>query len=309
MKNLTQLTNKNVLVTGASGFIGSFLSKKLLDLGAKVYAVSRRKQANDNLKWIEGDLTQMEFVNELISRIKPDTIFHLAGYVQGSREIDAVLPTFKSNLVSTLNILFTGTVTKCRRIILTGSLEESNWNVKEPVPPSPYAAAKLAGSAYSRMFHALYNTPVVIAKLFMVYGPNQKDHFKLIPYTILSLLRGEDPKFSSGRRLVDWIYVDDVVNGLIAIANTEGVDGKTIDIGSGKLVAIRDVILMIYELMKKAEQPTFGALKDRPMEKEVVSNVEETSRLTNWTPQISIQKGLKRTIDWYRDYYLKTKSR
>jgi UDP-glucose 4-epimerase len=99
------------------------------------------------------------------------------------------------------------------------------------VPCSPYAAAKWSVSGYARMFRALYQIPVVIAKIFMVYGSGQTDHTKLIPYVILSLLRGEAPRLSSGVRLVDWIFVDDVVDGLIGCAQTHGIDGRTVEFG------------------------------------------------------------------------------
>jgi nucleoside-diphosphate-sugar epimerase len=91
---------------------------------------------------------------------------------------------------------------------------------------SPYAAAKFAASAYGRMFHALYHTPVTILRLFMVYGPGQQDLRKLVPYVTLALLKGEMPRVSSGVREVDRIYVDDVAAGYLAAATATGVEGE-----------------------------------------------------------------------------------
>src|SRR5271155_2900674 len=99
------------------------------------------------------------------------------------------------------------------------------------------------------MFSALYQTQVVVAKIFMVYGPGQSDHTKLIPYVTTSLLRGEAPKLSSGVRSVDWIYVDDVVEGLIRCAEAPGIDGRTIELGSGKMASIREVVQQLSELV------------------------------------------------------------
>ena len=306
MLSQSRLAGKKILITGASGFIGSHLCHRLINMEAELYAVSRDEQKDDKITWIHGDLSDLQFVDKAISSIEPDTVFHLASYVLGSRAMEVVIPTFESNLVSTLNILKIASEVKCRRIILTGSLEESLSDSKEIVPQAPYAAAKLAASAYARMFHALYETPVTIAKLFMVYGPDQKDLKKLIPYLILSLLRGEDPRFSSGTRLVDWIYVDDVVTGLIAVAEHENVEGKTIDIGSGKLTSIRDIVLKVYELMERKEKPIFGDLEDRPMEKEVVADIGKSKQVIHWEPMFSLENGLTETIAWYRDYYPKT---
>ncbi len=298
------ILGKKVIVTGASGFIGSHLCKKLLEYDCEIYGISRSEQSEENIHWITGNLSELEFVEDTLNTIKPDTIFHLASFVLGSRDIKVVIPTFESNLVSTLNILRTATEMHCRRIVLSGSLEESINNSKKIIPQAPYAAAKIAASAYARMFHALYETPIVIAKLFMVYGPNQQDLKKLIPYTILSLLEGKQPKFSSGVRLVDWIYVKDVVDGLIAVAREDGVVGKTIDIGSGALVPIRDVITKIYKLMEIDLSPEFGAMEDRPMEKEIIADVKKTFDYLKWKPKVNLEDGLKETIEWYTQYFI-----
>ncbi len=144
-----------------------------------------------------------------------------------------ILPTFHSNLASTVNLLTMAAETGCRRVVLTGSLAEPDPKNGELFPSAPYAAAKWASSGYARMFHALYQFPVVIARVFMVYGPAQQDLTKLIPYVTLSLLRGETPKITSGDRLVDWVYVSDVVEGFVALGQAPGIDGETLDLGSG----------------------------------------------------------------------------
>ena len=123
---------------------------------------------------------------------------------------------------------------------------------------------KWASSAYGRMFHALYRLPVVILRVFMVYGPAQRDVRKLIPMLILSLLRGETPKLMSGERQVDWIYVDDVVDGLLASAHASHVEGKTIDIGAGELMTVRSLVERLVLLMDSSITPVFGAVADRP---------------------------------------------
>ena len=127
--------------------------------------------------------------------IRPDVIFHLASHVKGAPNLEHVLPTFRSNLQSTVNLLTLATEKGCQRMVITGSLAEPEPGTKQTFPSAPYAAAKWASSGYARMFHALYKLPVVIARVFMVYGPAQQDLTKLIPYVTLSLLRGR------GRRL------------------------------------------------------------------------------------------------------------
>jgi nucleoside-diphosphate-sugar epimerase len=150
------------------------------------------------------------------------------------------------------------------------------------------------------MFHALYHLPAVIARVFMVYGPGQRDHTKLIPYVLGRVRRNEPPEITSGRRLIDWIYVDDVALGLARMAIAPDIDGRTIDLGSGTLVSTADLVEKICDLMGGKVRPVFGAIPDRPMEPMRKAQTEETLRLLNWRPETGLVEGLRRTIDWYQ---------
>ncbi|MBE7547344.1 MAG: NAD(P)-dependent oxidoreductase [Planctomycetia bacterium] len=297
------LSGKKALVTGASGFIGSHLCRSLSACSAEVYGVSRKMPLKDEscMRWCQGDLAEIQTVRKILTTIKPEVIFHLASHVAGSRSLELVLPTFYSNLMSVINLLTVATEIGCKRIVLAGSLEEPDICNSETIPSSPYAAAKWASSAYARMFHSLYQTPVVIARLFMVYGPGQQDLNKLVPYVILSLLRKEFPKLNSGKRDVDWIYVEDVVDGLIAIAQASNIEGGTVDLGSGSLVPVRTVVQIITSLVDSGLFPAFGAIPDRPMEQIRVANTASTYAAIGWKPVTSLEKGLEHTVVWYRD--------
>jgi len=190
---------------------------------------------------------------------------------------------------------------------MAGSLEEPEGEAGTAVPASPYAAAKWAASAYARMFHALYQTPVALARLFMVFGPAQQDLRKIVPYAILSLLRGEPPQLSSGTRPVDWIYVEDVANGLLAMGVAPDINGKTIELGSGESVTVRNVVEMVCDIIQAPVEPIFGAIPDRPMEQIRVANIQETYAALGWKPQITLKEGLERTVDWYKSWCLSGK--
>jgi nucleoside-diphosphate-sugar epimerase len=246
--------------------------------------------------WIHADLGKIDAVRGLLADTKPAIIFHLASHVSGSRDLKAVLPTFHDNLTTTVNLLTVATEIGCERIVLAGSLEEQDANAS---PGSPYAAAKFAASSYARMFFALYKTPVVVARLFMVYGPGQRDLSKLIPYSTLALLRHEAPKVTTGERPVDWIYIDDVVDGLVAAADHAGLIGSTVDIGSGQLVPVREVVELLNRLTGSRVTLEFGQLPGRPMERVLVADVERTVRQMGWRPTVPLEEGLKRTIEWY----------
>lgn len=190
MKSLYRFSGQKILVTGASGFIGWCLCYRLCRDDAEVHAVSRTLLATDTscLHWWQGDLGNMETVRNIFCKVMPKVIFHLASHVAGACDLELVLPTFHSNLASTVNLLTVATEIGCRRIVLLGSLEEPEPGHTEAVPCSPYAVAKWASSAYGRMFHGLYQTPVVIARVFMTYGPGRQDMRKLIPYVYFFLI-------------------------------------------------------------------------------------------------------------------------
>jgi UDP-glucose 4-epimerase len=296
---------EKVLLTGASGFIGSHLCRALRGVGAAIHAVSRKHSPGvcDGVAWWQGDLADVEWVRRLVRDLRPERIFHLAGEVTGSRTPEVVLPSFRGNLMSTVNLLTAVQETGCRRLVLAGSLEEPQSGDADAPPCSPYAAAKAAGSGYARMFHSLYEAPVVLLRIFMTYGPGQSDLQKLVPYVILSVLRGEDPRLTSGTRLVDWIYVKDVVHGILLAGQAHGIDGQTVDLGSGQLTSIREVVEMLIESMNAGVRPLFGVLPERPREQVRKANIAAAERMLQWKPETGLADGLRRTIEWYTENF------
>ncbi|HUI65818.1 MAG TPA: NAD(P)-dependent oxidoreductase [Bacteroidota bacterium] len=298
------MSGKTILVTGAGGFIGTHLCGRLVRSGASVHGVSRspRDSADDNVRWWQGELADIETARHLFRVIKPDLIIHLASHVMGAPDIRNVLPTFHGNLQTTVNLLTAAAESGCQRLVLTGSLAEPEWSAGETFPSSPYAAAKWASSAYGRMFHALYQVPVVVARVFMVYGPAQRDLSKLIPYVSISFLQEEAPKISNGERLIDWIYVDDVVEGFVSLATAPRVEGRTVDLGSGKLVSIRDIVDRVQRIVGGSSRPLFGALPNRPLEPTRTANVADTYARTGWKPGEALDTGLEKAVEWYRTH-------
>jgi nucleoside-diphosphate-sugar epimerase len=290
------------LVTGGAGFIGSRLCDLLAAAGWVVHTVSRRATGTlaAHRHW-PLDLTDAAATSGLMKAIRPDYVFHLASHVWGAPDLKHVLPTFHANLQTTVNLLVALAEIGCRGFVTTGSLAEPYPRTPGDFPAAPYAVAKSASSDYVRMFHALYQVPGVIARVFMVYGPAQQDKTKLIPYVIERLLRGQSPEITSGRRSIDWIYVDDVTRGLALTALAPGIAGRTVDLGSGTLITTADLVQKICDLIGGERRPILGAVPDRPLEPVRVARVEETQRLIGWSPQTRLEEGLGRTIAWYRD--------
>jgi nucleoside-diphosphate-sugar epimerase len=149
------------------------------------------------------------------------------------------------------------------------------------------------------MFHALYQLPVVMLRVFMVYGPAQHDLRKLIPSVILSLLRGNAPKLTSGQRPIDWVYVEDVVGGCLAAAQSPDIEGSIIDIGTGELVTIRAVVEHLVRLINPQIIPVFGAIPDRPFEQIRIADTVRSHAMMGWQPTTHLEEGLQRTLEWY----------
>ncbi len=292
----TDWSEETVLVTGASGFIASALCDALAKSGAVVHGVSRSRPLSESIHWYCGDVTDLQTAKSVFAELKPDVTFHLASDSRASRDLELVPITFEANLVSAVNVMTAAVEAGCARVVLAGSQEELTAG---HVPSSPYAAAKYAATLYARMFHALYELPVVVVRIFMVYGPGQKA-FKLIPSVIETLLRGEAPVIDDGAREVDWVFVQDVVDALLLAGVKQGVEGAAIEVGSGNLVSIREVVELLAARIDAAVKPVYRGVR-RPMEQRLVANPDSALRALGWRAETPLDVGLERTIDWYRD--------
>jgi nucleoside-diphosphate-sugar epimerase len=302
LSDIESAKGASALVTGGAGFIGSRLCDLLHKSGWVVHSASRRRaDAQSAYQHWQVDLTDIAATRHLVKVTRPDYVFHLASHVWGAPDLAHVLPTFHSNLHTTVNLLTAIAEVGCRKFVGTGSLVEPDSRSEESVPGAPYAASKWASSDYIRMFHALYQVPGTVARVFMVYGPAQQDRTKLLPYVIGRVLRGETPEVTSGRRLIDWVYVDDVAYGLARMALAPDIAGRTVDLGSGMLISTAELVEKVCGLMKGSVRPRFGAISDRPMEPTRIARTDETFRLLGWSPQTSLEEGLRRTIQWYRE--------
>jgi nucleoside-diphosphate-sugar epimerase len=271
----------------------------LLPSDAEVVALSRNPRSDEGgVRWLACDLTKPGAAADVVTSVRPDVVIHLAGVVRGDRTLEAVVPTMQANLAASVELLEAVSRMGCERIVLSGSLLEEP--ATGDVPPSPYGASRWAASAYGRMFHALFDAPVVILRPSFAYGPSQ-ERTKLVPYVITRLLEGKDPQLSSGVRRLDCVYAEDVARAYVQATMAVGVAGQTIDIGRGTMTSVREIVQLIAELVgPSAGRPVYGVLPVRALEQEVEVDADRTARVLDWRATTSLEDGLEATVAWFR---------
>lgn len=196
------------LVTGGRGFIGRHLIRRLLAVSADVHATTRAgRSLEPGPRWWMCDLADLDATQQVVSEVRPDVVVHLASRAAGTRALDAVVPMLADNLLSAVHVMTASAAVPSCRAVLAGSIEEIATAAGDDGVQSPYAASKVAATAYAELFRDLWDLPVTVLRLAMVYGPDEPNRKRLVPYVIDSLLRGVTPELSSGRRRVDWVYM------------------------------------------------------------------------------------------------------
>lgn len=299
-----------ILVTGSGGFIGSTLCRALAGAGVRVTGTVRPGSTRaapaafrapapagpHPVERFEVDLSRREDCAALVADVRPDCVFHLASLVTGKRGIEVVPGTFDANLASSVYLMEACAAVGTPRFVLAGSVEEPS---DDGIARSAYAASKAAARMYATFFASSGRLDVRHARIAMVYGPGQVDRSKLVPHTVDALLAGRAPALTSGARLADWTHVDDVVDALLALAGAErletGPPGEGVEIGTGRLSSVRDVVEALVRLDARGTLPRFGALDDRGHECDRAANVLATWRAIGWQARIDLERGLAHT--------------
>jgi len=312
LKATKQLSTPNfelstpVFLTGATGFIGRRLAKCLMAAGADVAALvlpGETALLPDGVRAISGDVTFPETVTEAIATTQPGLIVHLAaiGITNPDLPLTAACDV---NVGGVINILDAARrVETVRRIVLVGSSYEYGARRADDRldPFNAYSASKVAAWAFARATYNAWGAPVVWTRLFQVYGPGQREK-ALIPAAIQAALNGDDFRMTAGEQQRDFIFVEDVVEGLVAATTAPGIEGRALDVGTGQLHRIRAVVERIWALSGARGQILAGALPYRPGEVPAIpADVDRTRRLTGWESQVELETGLQKTIEAMRE--------
>ncbi|MFC5142111.1 NAD-dependent epimerase/dehydratase family protein [Actinomycetospora rhizophila] len=299
---LSRLRGRPVLVTGATGFVGRHLCRRLLDLGAEVHALSRSTGSHlvttPGLTWHRGDMVEAGGFSEVVQQVRPAAIFHLASLVRGHRESALALPMLDANTRAAVAVMTAAHGVPGCRVVLAGSIEEPRG---DQAPVSPYAAAKGAATGYARLFHTQWDLPVTVLRVAMVYGPDQPDERKLVPYVCSCLLDGTTPALSSGTRPVDWVYVEDVCDAFVRAATGPDAAGRVLDIGSGRTATIAEVVRALADIAGYTGPLGFGEAGDRRHDVAHVADPAPASYYLGWRATTPLRAGLTRTLAWHRD--------
>jgi nucleoside-diphosphate-sugar epimerase len=249
------------------------------------------------VKRVPLDLEDAESVRAAVSSAPFDIVFHLAAVGTTDPGVDPIF-ALAVNAGGTVLLLEALVGRDVRRVVLVGSSHEYGAReASEGLDPfSAYAASKVAAWAFGRMFWRAYDLPVVTTRLFQVYGPGQA-RSSLIPAAIGAALAGQDFDMTAGKQERDFVYVEDAANGMLAAALAQGIDGQSVDLGSGVARPIRQVVERIWRLAGGTGTLRYGALPYRRGEVvRLCADSDRTSALTGWRAETGLDEGLKTTI-------------
>lgn len=310
------LGGRRVLVTGASGFLGSHLTRRLTDEGADVHILVRKsggRRLDDlapSVREHVADVTDITAVSAAVQRAHPEVVFHLAAETRArgrAGDWTAARVSMKSNLLGTMNVLHAALEAGAlQRFVRAGSLEEYG-NGPTPYdegqreqPVSPYSASQVAAVHYCQMLQSQTQAAIVTLRPTLVYGPSQSTDF-FVPGVIAACLVGEDFEMSSGHQRRDLLYVDDAVDAFVRAAATDGLHGAVVNLGSGEAFTLRAVAERIARLVGGSARILVGRRPDRPGEiAQLLGATERAGQLLAWRSETSLSEGLARTVAWYR---------
>lgn len=321
-RNAADLSGATVLVTGADGFIGSHLTERLVELGARVRPFCLYN-SQGSWGWLDqsspdvrsrldvrlGDIRDPRCVEESLEGV--DYVFHLAALISIPYSYVAPASYVETNVSGTLNVLEAARRHRVRRIVHTSTSEvygtPATLPIRETHPmqaQSPYAASKVAADQLALSYHASFEVPVTVLRPFNTYGPRQSTRAvtSTLLYQLLSGAREVELGRLDTRR--DLTYVGDTVEGFIRAALAEGIEGATIQLGTGQAVSIGELFTMCCEAVGVQAEVRQDPRRMRPDASEVLvleSDPSLARERLGWQPQMPLVEGLRRMADWIRN--------
>ncbi len=311
------MDNKNILITGADGFIGSHLTELMLERGCHVRALSQYNSFNNwgwleqvhhpNLEVVCGDVRDNNFCREIAKGC--DTVFHLAALIAIPYSYIAPDSYVDTNIKGTLNMCQASLDAGVSRLLVTSTSEVYGTAKYVPIdeehprqPQSPYSATKIGADAIAKSFYNAFGLPVAIVRPFNTYGPRQSAR-AIIPTIISQIANGaREIKVGDLTPTRDFNYVRDTVRGFAAIAAADGVEGEEINIATNTEVSMAETLQTIADIMAADVKWVTDPQRLRPAKSEVFrlhGANDKIRSLTGWQPEYSLRSGLEKTVEWF----------
>ncbi len=311
---------KRVLVTGAGGFIGSHLAEALVRAGADVTAMTHYNALSSvgNLAFLPpeirarltiaaGTIEDSDFVARAMEG--QDIVLHLAALIAIPYSYVAPRSYVRANVEGTLNVLEAARRLGTQRIVVTSTSEVYGTAIRSPIDEehplqgqSPYSASKIGADKIAESYFRSFETPVVTLRPFNTYGPRQSAR-AFIPTIISQAIARDAIHLGSLSPLRDMTFVADTVDGFLRAATTPGIEGETINLGTGETHSIGDFAHRILALMDCKKPIVHDAARERPAKSEVLKLVSDNRRaasLLGWRPATSLDDGLRAAIEFVR---------
>lgn len=327
LNNSSFWKNKSVLVTGAKGFVGSNLIKRLLRENAVITTFTKHPIASPSILLSEkllphihaqevGNIEDTLYLERIIKKNNIDIIYHLAAQSLVEVGKETPISTFDVNIKGTWSILESARQTHVSKIIIASTAHVYGDNrhlpYKEeyyPQPSRPYETSKACADLLAQCYADTYNLPVEIPRFVNIYGPGDFSEGRIIPKLITQILAHKNPHVWDEGIIRDFLYIDDAINAYLLLAeknlsNTKRI--RVMNIGTGKPVNITTVAEKIMMLAndKNLELVREPTPKDREKEvKKQYVSIEKAKKVLDWDPSVSLDEGLEKTVAWYKENY------
>ena len=308
---------QKIIVTGGAGFIGSHISRKLVNLGHQVIVVDNLCEGN--LKNIQDFKNKIKFFKEDILNLKSlqkifkgvDFVFHEAALRSVERSVNNPVETNKVNIEGTLNVLMAARDNKVKRVIFASSSsiygEQKSKVFKEtlcPNPISPYALSKLAGEFYLKQFSSLYGLQTISLRYFNVFGPYQdptNEYANVIPIFITKVLKDKPVTIHwDGQQSRDFNYIDNVVEVNMLAMKAKKTQGEVINVCNGETHSINFLFKTINKILGKNMKPVYGPKRAGDV-RSTLGDPALAEKILGFKPKINFEEGLKKTIAWFKN--------
>lgn len=312
---MAALSGERVLVTGASGFIGSHLTRRLIAEGAQVHALTstvssvyptRLLEVRDRISVHEASLTDRGALSLVAAAVRPSYVFHLGAYTHVGKSWQRVDECVQVNVQGTINLLMALEPFGYTRFVNVGTSEiygdiDVPYRENAAVHPiSPYAVSKHTAEEFCRLFADARSWPIVRVRPFNAYGPMQSPD-RVIPEIITRALQQQPLKMTLGKQTREFNYAEDLADGMIRAATAPGIDGELFNLGCGEEISMRALATMLLDRMGNPVEAEFGALPERPIEiPRMYADAGKARERLGWQPSTGLEAGLDRTIAWYR---------